>query len=171
MLIALADENAGAEASLREQIDTVSTAQKFLKEHSVSCKVSHRGTASKTGEQHEHGSLNCIVAFLGDANWSRSKVGRILEAANKLDPFVVSKVAPVGTTHPSRNQMLSTKAALAIGEIPDSAVSSMRAPASLARRLSLLIFKRPRPSPNAGFQRPRSPLEVLSRGNPPQWHE
>jgi hypothetical protein len=38
MLIALADENAGAEASLREQIDTVSTAQKFLKAHSASCK-------------------------------------------------------------------------------------------------------------------------------------
>jgi hypothetical protein len=40
MLIALADENAGAEASLREQIDTVATAQKFLKEHPKAYKIS-----------------------------------------------------------------------------------------------------------------------------------
>jgi hypothetical protein len=26
-----------------------------------------------------HGSLACIVAFLGEANWSRSKVRRLLE--------------------------------------------------------------------------------------------
>jgi hypothetical protein len=44
MLIALADENAGAEASLREQIDTVATAKKFLVEHPTACKQpSHRG--------------------------------------------------------------------------------------------------------------------------------
>lgn len=131
MLIALADENAGAEASLREQIDTVTTARKFLLKHNEACKVdvsSHGGTKRDSlgrvneGKPHEHGSLNCVVAFLGDANWSRSKVGRILEASNTLDPFVVSKVAPVGTTHPGRQQALSTKAALAIGEIPDKKI-------------------------------------------------
>jgi hypothetical protein len=72
---------------------------------------SHRGTPQSRDGQHEHGSLSCIVAFLGETNWSRSKVGRILEAANNLDPFVVSKVAPIGATHPSRTQTLSTKAA------------------------------------------------------------
>ena len=80
-----------AEASLREQIDTVVTAKKFLIEHPEACKVnhpSHGGTGGKRpqggGSEHEHGSLNCVVAFLGDANWSRSKIGRISEAANNV---------------------------------------------------------------------------------------
>jgi hypothetical protein len=77
-----------------------------LKEHPATCKVdspSHRGTGSKAydkqaADKHDHGSLNCIVAFLGDANWSRSKVGRILEAANKLlRPTVGQTKNPKGT--------------------------------------------------------------------------
>jgi hypothetical protein len=87
----------------------VSLAKKYLLGHPEACKVSHRGTASKTGEQpevckvepsshggtqprskfaskeHEHGSLNCIVAFLGESNWSRSKVDRIIQASTKLE--------------------------------------------------------------------------------------
>ncbi len=33
---------------------------------------------------------------------------------SNLDPKVLDKIAPIGTTHPSRNQMLSVKAALAL---------------------------------------------------------
>jgi hypothetical protein len=70
MLIALADENAGGEATIRAQIDTVNVAKKFLLAHPEACKVivSHRGTQSGNPNfVHEHGSLNCVVAFLGEA--------------------------------------------------------------------------------------------------------
>lgn len=125
MLVALADENTGSEATMREQIDIVKLAKKYVTEHPESCKEypSHSGTSIKGGDKkHEHGSLNCIVAFLGETNWSRSKIGRVIEAAEKLDPFVISRVAPIGTTHPGRQQMLSAKAAAEIGGIPDKAV-------------------------------------------------
>jgi hypothetical protein len=85
-----------AEASLREQIDTVLTVQKFVREHPKTCKVvSLHGEAK--GRPHECGSERCVSIFLGETNWSDSKVHRIIQAGTKQDPFVVSKVAPVGT--------------------------------------------------------------------------
>jgi hypothetical protein len=104
---------AGGEATIRAQIDTVNVAKKFLLGHPEACKLisSHRGTESNpkgAGRHHEHGSLDCIVAFLGESNWSRSKVDRIIQASTKLDPFIISKIAPIGTPHPGREQQLGT---------------------------------------------------------------
>jgi hypothetical protein len=90
MLIALADENAGGEATIRAQIDTVNLAKHYLETHPTACKLV-RPTVGQTKNPkdhgdvlHEHGSLNCIVAFLGESNWSRSKVDRVLQAATQL---------------------------------------------------------------------------------------
>jgi hypothetical protein len=52
---------------MREQIDTVKLARKYVIEHPEACKeVSvHSGPKPQGGDKkHEHGSLNCIVAFL-----------------------------------------------------------------------------------------------------------
>jgi hypothetical protein len=98
-------------SAVGEQQDTVLLAKKYIVEHPEACKVSHRGTPSKTGEQHEHGSVNCVAAFLGEENWSRSQVGRLLLFSEKLDPSLMQKIAPVGTTHPGRKQVLSQKMA------------------------------------------------------------
>jgi hypothetical protein len=87
-------------ATIRAQIDTVSIAKKFLLAHPTACKLdesSHRGTKRDSlgrvndGKPHEHGSLNCVVAFPGESNWSRSKVDRIIQASTKLDPFIIAE--------------------------------------------------------------------------------
>ncbi len=93
-------------ASLADQTDMVMTAHKFLKAHPASCRIdgpkrypgninammalhkvnlnpvhaepesSYGGGREGAGRTHEHGSERCIVAFLGENNWSRSKVHR-----------------------------------------------------------------------------------------------
>ena len=69
----------GAAVKTRAQIDTVNLAKKYLLAHPEACKVdvsSPGGTKRDSlgrvndGREHEHGSLNCIVAFLGESNWS-----------------------------------------------------------------------------------------------------
>jgi hypothetical protein len=71
--------------TIRAQIDTVNIAKKFLLEHSSVCKdpkhiaayLAHRGQDKKERERerdHIPGSQWCIVAFLGESNWPRSKV-------------------------------------------------------------------------------------------------
>lgn len=112
-ITSLADENAGSEATVRERIDTVLLAQRYLTENP---KLSARTTPSKTGEQREPASVRQIAEFLGEENWSKDTVSDAL-LLSKLDSKVLDKIAPIGTTHPSRKQMLSVKAALALTEI------------------------------------------------------
>jgi hypothetical protein len=142
MLIALADENAGGEATIRAQIDTVNLAKRYLEANPTACKVvpSHGGTKLSSrgrdgeGASHEHGSLNCIVAFLGESNWSRSKVDRVLQAATQLDPYVISVVAPIGTPHPRQTQQISMKTALLVAKVPDKKGAEKTGAAENGRR-------------------------------------
>lgn len=114
MLIALADENAGSEATVRERIDTVLLAQRYLMEHPKN--PSSRTTGNSRGPLPEPTSVRQVAEFLGEENWSKDTVSDAL-LLSKLDPKVLDKIAPIGTTHPSRKQMLSVKAALALTEI------------------------------------------------------
>jgi hypothetical protein len=102
------DENAGAGSTLREEIDTVKAAQKFLLAHPEACKQPAHGELPVKKHGHaqgcEHGKAPCITAFLGKENWSLPKVKRILHAGENLEPFVISHTAPTGTTHPGRQQ-------------------------------------------------------------------
>ncbi len=56
-----------------------------LKKHPDACKEypSHGGTGIKgAAKKHEHGSVTCVAAFLGETNWNRTKVGVLLEIAD-----------------------------------------------------------------------------------------
>lgn len=89
MYIAMADENAGDAESPAAQVDVVSTARKMLIENPEWCKVqlSHRGTDEGRGgnHPHEHGSVNCLLAFLGEENWSLTTIKRLLNLSEKAD--------------------------------------------------------------------------------------
>jgi hypothetical protein len=75
-MVALANENAGYETPLPEQRDTVLMAQEYLEAHPEACRwelPSDGRTATRSpkggrlpGEQHQHGSVTCITAFLGE---------------------------------------------------------------------------------------------------------
>jgi hypothetical protein len=91
MVQMLANENSASEgASLAEQVDMVIAAHKWLKANVDSCKTA-RPTTGRTNmiregcfaEKPEYGGCTCITAFLGEANWSRSKVRRCLEMAGQ----------------------------------------------------------------------------------------
>ncbi len=73
-----------------EQRDTVLLAKRYLLEHSEACKarcptVGRLGQREKqAATQHQHGSVSCIVAFLGKENWSHRKVGDLLMIFGKV---------------------------------------------------------------------------------------
>ena len=52
--------------------------------HPEACKAIHPTVGQMTSKQksgearHEHGSVSCVVAFLGEENWSHRKVGDLL---------------------------------------------------------------------------------------------
>jgi hypothetical protein len=74
MLIALADENAGDTESVEAQVDVIRTSRAFLLEHPEACKYlsdSLTGIHKGGDKKHEHGSVRCLVEFLGDASWNR----------------------------------------------------------------------------------------------------
>lgn len=100
MLIMLANENATSSgASDGEQIDTVALARTWLQKNPASCVLKklivqreQKTPSSKGGrpsisdcERDKHGTEECITAFLGDKNWSRSKVHRLLQLGGLHD--------------------------------------------------------------------------------------
>lgn len=90
MLIALADENAGGEESVEAQVDVIRIARNHLRKHPEACKqqVSGNRTAvKKHGHEQEcqHGSVRCLLAFLGEKNWSKTKVADLAVIADGLD--------------------------------------------------------------------------------------
>ena len=58
--------------------------REYLLKHFDACKairptVGQMTPAEKSGAaRHECGSVRCITAFLGEENWSKSRVGRLL---------------------------------------------------------------------------------------------
>ena len=95
MAIAMADENAGDETALEAQCDTVIMVQEKLQDGTFKCRgiSAHDGQKIGRGRPHECGSEHCISAFLGDKNWSRSKVNRLLTISD-LPPDVTRSVTP-----------------------------------------------------------------------------
>src|SRR5260370_41458735 len=72
----------------------------YLRKHPEACKwnhASHGGTHGKRpqggGKEHEHGSVTCVAAFLGETNWNRTKVGVLLEIAASV---TLCRAAPFG---------------------------------------------------------------------------
>jgi hypothetical protein len=88
----MSDENAGDEESLENQIDVIRKAKQLLTSNPLWCKhlqqPSRSGTAvaphGRDG-QHVHGSVECILAFLGENNWSHTKVGNLHQLAENAD--------------------------------------------------------------------------------------
>jgi hypothetical protein len=56
------------------------------------------------GKRTDGASVREIAAFLGEENWSKDTVSDALLLA-KLAPQVLDKIAPIGTTHPSRDPL------------------------------------------------------------------
>src|ERR1700687_181535 len=68
--------------------------KEYVIEHPMACKRFGLPTVSKPKHEGrggvtvgcavgDHGGQECISAFLGETNWSRSKVGRVIEASEK----------------------------------------------------------------------------------------
>jgi hypothetical protein len=95
MLIALADENAGREETVEAQVDTIRVARRYLQEHPETCKYLS-GTLTdipKGGDKkHEHGSVRCLLAFLGKDNWNRDKIDSLVSIADRFDAALLRDV-------------------------------------------------------------------------------
>lgn len=101
MLMAMANENAREEPSLTEQEHMMIAVKEYLKDHPEECRISHdrpkhlphsKGL-TQSHRPHEHGSVECVVAFLGEENWRPTKVKALLAISEKLDVAVKSMVA------------------------------------------------------------------------------
>lgn len=73
--------------------DVVVAARERLRRNPGLCKLellSHGETATRSpkggrlpGEQHEHGSVCCVAAYLGEENWSRAKRVNVVAAGER----------------------------------------------------------------------------------------
>jgi hypothetical protein len=124
MLIALADENAGESESLEAQVDVIRATRAYLDKHPEACKrqALHGGTpVKKHGHEQlcEHGSVCCLVAFLGEANWSIRKVENLATIADELDARILKYVAD---KHPERiGALMGQHAAVAVAKLDKAA--------------------------------------------------
>jgi hypothetical protein len=97
MFSSLANENV-KDDNPQEKMDVIQFAQKFLAGHPESCKLTAvpSGTPVKPhgrADQHVHGSVRCIAAFLGENNWPINTVSRYAKIAT-LPADIRSRVAP-----------------------------------------------------------------------------
>jgi ParB-like nuclease family protein len=125
MFFALADENAGPEESVEAQCDVVVAARERLLKNPELCKqLAHdEPPVAKHGHaQHEHGSERCVAAYLGEENWSRPKVNRLLQLANNFDKSLLKDIAPEGGKNGSdRRKRIGVNAALELAKLPKKA--------------------------------------------------
>lgn len=114
MFIAMADENAGEQESIPHQVDVVRKAKQLLISNPAWCKwlegdVPERDGTSKFARhdnQHMHGSVECILAFLGEKNWSHTQVGNLYKLAENADPSVLNvTVSRDDLRHPKQGQI------------------------------------------------------------------
>jgi len=89
-IVMLANENAASEGTSEgDQADVIALAQRWLKAHPESCKLAcptvgqansrrERQAATQAEQNHEHGSVRCVSKFLGEFNWSKTTVARLL---------------------------------------------------------------------------------------------
>jgi hypothetical protein len=123
MLVALADENAGKEESVEVQVDVIRVARTFLKEHPEACKWKHvpldclkaHPEKARKDDQHKHGSIPCLLSFLGDINWNQQKIHSLVSIADGFDANLLRDVA--NEEHPERRATLGITAAMALAEL------------------------------------------------------
>jgi len=150
MFVALADENAGEGATAAEQIDVVRFAREYLRKNPTACKyvpsngrTAHPEKARHTSS-HEHGSVDCVLSFLGENNWSRSKVADFLLMASNLDEVVKQQIAPpTGSRsgpggHGIQPGEIGQQAAVALAS-PDIAKETQRAAAKVIKHADVAI--------------------------------
>lgn len=97
MIQMMAMENAlGETESVEAQVDVVRLARNHLRAHPEACvweKNTRAGCARVFPKgallKHEHGSLDCIAAFLGEGSWGKTKIKELLQFDEKLDPKVL----------------------------------------------------------------------------------
>ena len=106
MIQMMAMENAtGEEESVEAQVDVVRLVRVRLRklQPKASCDWSRRAIVARLRKesitQHEHGSLDCIVAYLGKENWRASKVKDFLKLDSDLDSEILK-----GLRHESWNE-------------------------------------------------------------------
>jgi ParB-like nuclease domain len=132
MFVALADENAGPEESVEAQCDVVVAARERLLKNPELCKLPHRGAASKTGEQHEHGSERCIAAYLGEENWGKTKVDRLLQLATNFDRSLLRDLTPE-QDFIAKQKRIGVNSALELTKLPKRAQKTVLRKAQKAR--------------------------------------
>jgi len=125
MYIALADENAKGEQSLAARVDTVMKARQLLRANPEWCRVevlSEARTAhskfARKDNQHEHGSIDCIVAWLGKENWARTTVGECLQMGEAADRELLNAAS---IRKPTAGE-IGERAVLALSELKDKNV-------------------------------------------------
>lgn len=122
MYIAMSDENAGEVEKPANQVDVIRKAKQLLEANPGWCKansVSSRDTIrGNPNFVHEHGSVNCILAFLGEHNWSRAKVGKLLKLAEEADDALLAATASRDAAHQPRQGKVSPDGALALSSLP-----------------------------------------------------
>lgn len=125
MYVAMADENSGDEELITHQVDVVRKAQQLLTSNPLWCKHLVGASADRTGtskfarhdNQHVHGSVDCILAFLGEKNWSHTKVVNLLQLAENADPSVLQATISRKSRHSTRGQ-IGRRAVMALSDLP-----------------------------------------------------
>ncbi len=72
-----ADAENPATCPLSGQVDTVVLTRKFLRENHNTCPLSGQVLPKGGNIKHECGSVRCVSTFLGEKNWSRTKVSEL----------------------------------------------------------------------------------------------
>lgn len=84
--------------SVEAQADIVRLAAKHLAENPEACRFRAPGARKAGGRPHEHGSVECVSAFLEDKKWGRTKVAELLRIGKPrvLSPKVMRRVDRIG---------------------------------------------------------------------------
>jgi hypothetical protein len=144
MLIALADENTGSEESVAAQVDVIRLARSYLRNYPAACKqqVSDcRTPVQKHGHEQEcqHGSVRCLLAFLGEVNWSKTKIADLVRIADHLDNVLLKNVVN-WDDDPKRRGQVGVIAAVEISKLEKTAQKDVVAAITKGNR-ELQTFK------------------------------
>jgi hypothetical protein len=99
MLMAMVNENAKEESTLLEQDMTLAVVREYLRAHPEECRQApaEREAVKPRGRPQgcaigDHGSAECVVAFLGKKNWGLTKVTELLAVHERLDATIYRMV-------------------------------------------------------------------------------
>jgi ParB-like nuclease family protein len=133
MFIAMADENAGSGHLYVEVCNVVSVARDRIIEDPTRCKLKDQLLVAarpanpspkrgrRSGEQGcavgKHGSAACVSAYLGEVNWSLTRVKELLQLEDGLDRSILTSVTPGASWNGSGEEELRHKDALTISQL------------------------------------------------------